>query len=193
MGFLFLINYRLWYNKTLINSGFILLIIFKSQNNSRSVLLTKLFWGVTNMEFLLTNEDDLMSNMYTPLNVVFVLVCSNNGYMLVQNKESNFWELPAGKIINGETMRECAIRRCRETSGQNAINLQFIGICKIIFENRAKYEYFAIYTAQLNEEIPYYQTNETKDMRWYKPGQNINQLCSTCSNIIKYYESTGIS
>lgn len=141
------------------------------------------------MEFLLASENDLKGNMYSPINVVFILVCGRSGYMLVQNKKSNFWELPAGSIKHGETFRECAIRRCKETSGQNAINLKLIGICKITFENRGKYEYFAIYSAELDEELPYVQNNETKDMRWYKPGQNISQLCTTCHNIIKYFES----
>lgn len=141
------------------------------------------------MEFILTSENDLVDNKYFPLNVVFILVCGSNGYMLVQNKKSNFWELPAGIIKHGETFRECAIRRCKETSGQNAINLKLIGICKIIFENRERFEYFAIYTAELDEELPYVQNDEAKDMRWYKTGQKISQLCNTCRSIIKYYES----
>lgn len=141
------------------------------------------------MEFLLANENDLTGNRYSPLNVVFTLVCGSNGYMLVQNKESSFWELPAGDIRHGETFRECAIRRCKETSGQNAVNLKLIGVCKITFENREKSEYFAIYTAELDEELPYVENNETKDMRWYKSGQDIGKLCTTCRNIIEYYES----
>jgi len=109
--------------------------------------------------------------------------------MLVQNKESNFGELPAGSIKQGETFRECAVRRCKETSSQNAVNLKLIGICKIIFENREKYEYFAVYNSELDKELAYVQNNETKDMRWYNPGQSISKLCTTCRNIINFYES----
>jgi ADP-ribose pyrophosphatase len=141
------------------------------------------------MEFTVVNEKELADSKYSPLNVVFTLVESKEGYMIVQNSKSNYWELPAGKIKTDETFRDCAIRRCRETSGQEVVNLKLVGVCKIIFENREKYEHFAIYSAELEREMPYTQNSETIDMRWYKPGQEINKLCTTCNNIIRFYES----
>ncbi len=141
------------------------------------------------MEFISVDEKDIFGNVYTPLNVVFTLVCSHKGYMLVQNKESNYWELPAGSTKSEETLRDCAIRRCKETSCQDARNLNFVGLCKIVFENRKQSEYFVIYAAELDEELPFISNEDTKNIRWYKTGEDIKPICRTCSNIIRFYES----
>ncbi|WBW97047.1 NUDIX hydrolase [Oceanirhabdus sp. W0125-5] len=141
------------------------------------------------MEFISICEKDIQGDNFTPLNVVFTLVYSNKGYLLVQNRQSNFWELPSGSTKLHEKLRDCAIRRCRETSGQKVIELEFMGICKIIFENRSQSEYFAIYVTELEEEEQFIGNEEIKDMKWYKPGDDIKPICTTCSNIIQFYES----
>jgi len=140
------------------------------------------------MNFLTVNEKDLCENIFTPLNVVFTLVRGDKGYMLVQNRESDYWELPAGRVEPEETFRECTIRRCKESSGQDAVNIEFVGLCKIVFENRNKSEYFAIFAAELEAELPYKSNDETKGMRWHKPGEELNPVCNTCMNIIGHYE-----
>ena len=52
--------------------------------------------------------------------VVGCLIESNDKYLLVQEKNPDFygkWNLPAGKVEKGQTLEEAAIREAKEESG----------------------------------------------------------------------------
>lgn len=47
---------------------------------------------------------------------VKVIVETNDGYVLLKN-ERNEWELPGGKLENGEELKACAVREVAEETG----------------------------------------------------------------------------
>lgn len=141
------------------------------------------------MKFIKITEDDLSSGKYSPINVVFTLVCSKKGFLFVHRQQWNIWELPIGEVNKGETLRECAARRCEEESDQKVKTLKFIGLCEMQFEGRDNHEHFALFTAEIENEMPFFPNNDAIEIRWLKSLDEVSPLCMTCKNIIEYYES----
>lgn len=138
------------------------------------------------MEFISVKEEEIQKGSYLPLNVVFCIIYNDNGYLLVQNSESGYWELPVQQIVKDESLRDCANHICKDITNQDIGNLELVGLCEITFENRLKSEYFAIYSTKLhNWEI----ADKINDIRWYKNRGDLEPVCRTSSNIIQYFET----
>ena len=72
------------------------------------------------LDFILGNESEISNNpQYTPITTAFTIVKSDKGFMLLYNKYRHKWELTGGLIDPGETSENCAIRECKEESGQD--------------------------------------------------------------------------
>jgi len=87
------------------------------------------------------------------------LVTNENNELLMIFRRGK-WDLPKGKLDEGETIEQCAVREVQEETGLKDVTLQnFIGI--------TNHEYFNTYT---NEDV-------IKESHWYAmsaaPGQQL--------------------
>jgi ADP-ribose pyrophosphatase YjhB (NUDIX family) len=139
------------------------------------------------MHLIKVSQNDIINGKYQPLDVLFSLVVSTEGYLLVQNKDSGFWELPAGKKEKNEKFDESIFRITKTITGHEIKNIELKSLCYITFENRIKPEYFAIFTSELHNDL--LDTYGQKDylLRWYKHGDHMDKLCSTCKKIIDHF------
>lgn len=135
------------------------------------------------LEFIVGNEDKIIyahNNMPT---TAFVIVENKKGYMLLYNKYRNKWELTGGYIEQGELPKESAIRECKEESNQNILDLKFVGVAK--YENMNA----AIYYTFLSTEEPFIENDEIKELRWWKPGEEIGEMCNDSIEFIQLYNT----
>ena len=54
---------------------------------------------------------------FQTVNIVLVLIHQKDEtFLLVQRSDAHGWWLPAGRVHEGETLQDAAIRKCREVS-----------------------------------------------------------------------------
>jgi len=131
-------------------------------------------------QWITGNEDITHTPNNTP-STAFVIIESSDGYMLLYNKYRNKWELAGGYVEYGELPKECAIRECKEESNQLISDLEFVGLAK--YENMNA----AIYYAYLNAVEPFTENGEIKELRWWKLGEVISEVCEDSIEFIKLY------
>ncbi len=65
---------------------------------------------------------------YTALNHVLVIVKTEVDYLLGWHKWRSDWETFGGRIEEGEGLRECIDRECREELGISGVKFEYLGI-----------------------------------------------------------------
>ena len=132
-------------------------------------------------DFIIGNEKEIIANPENAPTTAFVIVESTKGYMLLYNKHYKRWEITGGYMEQGESPKECAIRECREESNQNISDLKFIGIAKYTGMNAA------IYYTFLYDERTFIENDEIKEIRWWKPGEEIAEIDEESRKLIEFY------
>ena len=127
------------------------------------------------------------------------LVSNNNGEILFIYRRG-FWDLPKGKLDEGETIEACAIREVKEETGITNIQLgKLVGTtyheyfdewkqCEVIKETH----WFAMHVTGIQTFVPQ-QEEDIEDIRWVAPKDMGIYLQHTYKNIIdiinRYYSS----
>jgi len=126
------------------------------------------------LDFIIGDENKLINDpRNAPVTTAFVVVESENGYMLLYNKYRRLWEITGGMIETGESARDCAVRECKEESNQTLIDLRFIGLGKFFMKSDGSVMNSALYYAFLRAEAPFYENDEIRELRWWKPGEEL--------------------
>jgi 8-oxo-dGTP pyrophosphatase MutT (NUDIX family) len=124
------------------------------------------------------------------------IVENEDGEILFQYRRGK-WDLPKGKLDEGETIEECAVREVEEETGLQNIQLgKLIGITHHHYNENGKEveketHWFAMkvsgeqkLTPQLEEDI--------LELRWVAPGEVEEYFKNTFHNIVeivtRYYE-----
>jgi 8-oxo-dGTP diphosphatase len=135
-------------------------------------------------EFILGNEDEVVNNPNTKPTAAFVIVESEKGYMLLYTKYRHVWELTGGMLDEGESPKDCVIRECKEESNQNISEIKFVGLAVYANMNAAVYYTF------LMIEDPFIENDEIEKLQWWKPGEEIGEMCMDSVEFIKLYNPT---
>jgi 8-oxo-dGTP diphosphatase len=113
-----------------------------------------------------------MSN-FIKVNIVAGVVLEKDGkFLLVQEKQPKcygLWNLPAGKVEEGDSIEETAIKEAKEETGFDIELIEKIGIFQESTENAVKHSFQAnIIGGELiypdNSSFP---KNELLDVRWF--------------------------
>jgi hypothetical protein len=85
------------------------------------------------------------------------------------------------------------IRECREESGQEVADPEFVGLARLAFaadayRERETIEYAALYGAWLDRPRPFHENDEISALRWYRPGDPLDDLCPVSLEMIGFYE-----
>lgn len=131
-------------------------------------------------------------------NVVFgcvdVLVIHNGNYLLCKRAEnpakSQFW-MPGGRILKGETVKDCALRICEREIGQKVKYIRALGFTETIFKE-SRYDGVGVHTlnAIVVVEAP---SNKIKldeshsDYRWISFAHRIKNLHPELDRILDEY------
>lgn len=106
---------------------------------------------------------DAVQNLPIPCVDVFLFNPSSKSYLLVLRKDppaKNFWWPPGGRVYKGETLAECAKRKCREELGLKPTDVTAIknlGVVETFFPDSAwntqTHTINTLYLVRLNSEV----------------------------------------
>ncbi|TKK64278.1 NUDIX domain-containing protein [Ilyomonas limi] len=127
------------------------------------------------------------------------LVSNDAGELLLIYRRG-FWDLPKGKLDEGETIEACAIREVREETGLTDVQLgKLVGItyheyfdkwiqCEVIKETH----WFVMYAGGTQQLVPQHD-EDIEDIKWVARKDVTGYLQHTYKNIVdiinQYYAS----
>ena len=102
-------------------------------------------------------EEDRAGALHSPINCSLGVVKLGDDYLLGWNRYRQDWEVFGGCREDGETMRQCMDRECREELGLSGLNWTFLGLmhCKMApgyFNPEWHEEYGGVYGVSLPVE-----------------------------------------
>lgn len=103
------------------------------------------------------------------------IVLNENGHLLMI-KRLGLWDLPKGKLDNGETIEECAIREVEEECNIFGLSSQGkYGNTRHIFKRKGKYSlkvstWFEMTATEIDKAKPQ-ESENIESVKWFNPGK----------------------
>ena len=120
-----------------------------------------------------------------PLTWSKVIVKQGERYLLLYNFTRKQWESPGGGIEKGESPLQAAIREVMEETCQKVDHLVFRGVFKISLHNHnGRCEYGALYTAELEELLPFSVTTESDRIILWHPDEVLDDHFSELTRAV---------
>lgn len=132
------------------------------------MILAKNKTGHQLLEYIKVSEADLIkNNLFKPITGSFAFIKYNEKYLIAYNKWRKQWEFPAGKVENGESYKECAVRELLEETNQKVKTLEYKGLFKIYDKNKDEIRYRTAYFGEI-DNIEEFKENDEMDeiMLW---------------------------
>ena len=123
-------------------------------------MLAKNKSGWTLLEYLKIKENEITD--YNHVTGAFALIKVRDKYLIGYNDWRKQWEFPAGRIEDGETARQAAVRELYEETHQINEELEFNGLAKVM-KPEGKIGYQAIFTGSMDKIEPFIK-NDTDEM-----------------------------
>ena len=113
---------------------------------------------------------DKYHQIHYPKEAVCVVIFNeNNEVLLILNKRYTIgrleWEIPAGKVEEGETITDAAKRECREETGCTLKEIRFL--CSQNPANGMSDSICHCFAARVEAETTDFDTNEVASKRWF--------------------------
>lgn len=109
---------------------------------------------------LIDVDEGLAAERYAPVTHCLAVVTVGGDYLLGWNRWRKNWETFGGCIEQGETMRECILRECREEIGIEDVEMDYLGLMHLhlvpdYFSSEYRREYGGLYGIRLQpEDLP---------------------------------------
>ena len=126
------------------------------------------------------------------MEVVGTLFIKDNKLLLVKPRRRPTYQLPAGKVEQGESILSAAIRECHEELGNNAIfdesKFKFImDFEEIASSDNMTHIHFYLFMYEGNLEGKLEESEEIEYFIWYESKNGINMLSNTLKNEVIPY------
>ena len=126
------------------------------------------------------------------MKVVGTLFIKEKKLLLVKPRRRPTYQLPAGKVEEGELTEEAAIRECHEELGKNAIfdenKFKFImDFEEIASSDNMTHIHFYLYMYEGNLEGILEDSEEIEYFVWYKTSMGTDMLSNTLKNEVIPY------
>jgi len=132
--------------------------------------------GITLLEYSQIPENQLVSDIYRPLLMTFLVIRHNQDFLLVYHRQRQTWELPGGHIESGESARDCAIRELFEETGQRVDPLEFRAVLKYRSESENRFYYGTLFSGELFSPIPFRENEEISQITYWNGAENIGYI-----------------
>jgi 8-oxo-dGTP pyrophosphatase MutT (NUDIX family) len=120
------------------------------------------------------------------------IIKNDEGKILFQFRRGN-WDLPKGKLDEGETIEECALREVEE---ENVLLVEFVGVTRHYYNEMGidvekETHWFAMKVSGEPKLIPQIE-EDILELRWVAENELEDYLSGTFDNIVeiirKYYD-----
>ncbi|MEU3603672.1 NUDIX hydrolase [Streptomyces sp. NPDC006798] len=103
-----------------------------------------------------------------PLSAALAALWRAGRVLMVFDRYRQSWELPGGRIENGESPRQAAVRELLEESGQHPDGqVRFIGYARFVLAPDQRVEYLALYAGTCADTRAFVPTEEISDIHWW--------------------------
>ena len=102
-----------------------------------------------------------------PLSYAVMMASSRKGVLLVLSRIRQVWELPGGRIDDGETPRQAAIRELIEESGCIASNVRWLGVVEV---NDGRAHFGALLSCDVDAVAEDFSNAETAGIDFWSAG-----------------------
>lgn len=119
---------------------------------------------------------EAVQNLPIPCVDVFLFNPASKSYLLVLRKDppaKNFWWPPGGRVYKGETLAECAKRKCLEELGlkpSDVMAIKNLGVVETFFPDSAwntqTHTINTLYLVRLNSEVVPNLDNTCQNYKW---------------------------
>ncbi|MFC5175940.1 tRNA (adenosine(37)-N6)-threonylcarbamoyltransferase complex ATPase subunit type 1 TsaE [Nocardioides taihuensis] len=105
-----------------------------------------------------------------PLPLALMVAVHDGRVLLVHDTWKDEWELPGGRIEEGEPPREAACRELREETGCTpGPDVSFVGVGTVQLGHERRIEYVAVYRTALSAIPPFEVNDEVDALAWWDP------------------------
>ncbi|MFC8828409.1 NUDIX hydrolase [Streptomyces sp. NPDC057137] len=115
-----------------------------------------------------TRGDEATPPTDAPLPAALVALWRAGRVLMVFDQYRRSWELPGGRIEQGESPRQAAVRELLEESGQEPDEpLRFVGYAGCVLAPDQRAEYLAVFAGHCAEARDFRANEETTAIRWW--------------------------
>ncbi|MFE9682028.1 NUDIX hydrolase [Streptomyces sp. NPDC006285] len=115
-----------------------------------------------------TRGDEATPPGDAPLPAALVALWCAGRVLMVFDRYRQSWELPGGRIEQGETPRQAAVRELLEESGQEPAGpLGFVGYAGFVLAPDQRAEYLAVFAGHCAGVRDFQANEETTAIRWW--------------------------
>ncbi|MGW4545092.1 NUDIX hydrolase [Streptomyces violaceorubidus] len=126
--------------------------------------------GRGNALIAFTWEDEATPPGDAPLPAALVALWCAGRVLMVFDRYRQSWELPGGRIEQGESPRQAALRELMEESGQEPDGLfRFVGYAKFVLAPDQRVEYLAVFAGHCAGARDFQANEETAAVHWWDP------------------------
>lgn len=143
--------------------------------------------------------EEQAGKLYNPVNHCLAVVKVGNEYLLGWNHWRKDWEIFGGCKEEGENLRDCIIRECKEELGIGNVEFTYLGLMHFkmapgYFNPEWHYEYGGLYGVTLPEnaldEIEKYRTDkeEVETLSFYNKIKGKETIAAIDEKLLEYWK-----
>lgn len=143
--------------------------------------------------------EEQAEKMYNPVNYCLAVVKVGNEYLMGWNHWRKDWEIFGGCKEDGEDMRQCIIRECKEELGIENVEFRYLGLmydkmAPDYFNPEWHYEYGGLYGITLPEEalndIEKYRTDkeEIEKLAFYSEIHKKEPIAAIDEKLLEFWK-----
>lgn len=144
-------------------------------------------------------QENQAEKLYSPINYCLAVVKVGNEYLMGWNHWRKDWEIFGGCKEDGEDMRQCIIRECKEELGIENVEFTYLGLmynkmAPGYFNQEWHYEYGGLYGITLPEDalagIEKYRTDkeEVEKLVFYSEIRGKEPIAAIDEKLLEYWK-----
>ena len=148
--------------------------------------------GTVFLKFSPIPERELNTDTYKPLLGTIIAIRHSQDFLLVYHRTRKEWELPGGRIEEGESPRDCAVRELFEETGQSVECLAFKAILKLRDGSDNRISFGALYSGSLAVPAPFRESEEISRIAFWDGKTDIGYVDEIDAALINLLQTGSI-